>query len=96
MSRSRATEHLEFEAPSETVIAAVADLTGTDPLSLEPLYAAVDPDALDALFPTTHVGEERGHVTFTYHGCEIVVAADGTVQVSNADRAVTKTWSREP
>lgn len=38
------------ELPSEAVLRAVADVTGRDLLALSPLYAVVDPDAVDAIF----------------------------------------------
>lgn len=36
-------------SPSMAVVELVADVTGTDPLELPPLYNALDPDALDSL-----------------------------------------------
>lgn len=59
------------------IIAAVADETGTDPASLPPLYDAIDPEALEALYD--HVSdsraEERGNPTvqFRYAGRVVIV-----------------------
>lgn len=67
------------EPPSTTVVEAVATATETDPNELEPLYSAVDPDALDALFADTGTpGSRAGHVEFTYCGFEVVVSRDGS------------------
>lgn len=68
---------------SEEVISAVAAAKGTDPLDLDPLNDVLDPDALDSL-----CGDETGRsrspdrIEFTYSGCEVVVAGDGSVSVS--------------
>lgn len=37
------------QQPSMAVVELVADATGTDPLELDPLYNAIDPDVLDTL-----------------------------------------------
>ncbi|AGB37769.1 HalOD1 output domain-containing protein [Natronococcus occultus] len=68
------------DAPSQAVVAAVGAVTETDPIELEPLHAAVDGDALDALFqPPT--GTDR-RVDFRYNGHEIVLETPGTVTVT--------------
>ena len=71
---------------SEAVVSAVAELTGTDPLSLDPLYTAVDPDALNALFSDGSDTDRSNRVEFTYSGCHVVVTPDGDVRVSKADQ----------
>lgn len=74
----------EEDAVSERVINQVADVTGTDPLELEPLYHSVDPDCLDTLFETSEstAGQSGGHVQFSMAGCRVVVSADGSIDVS--------------
>jgi len=42
---------------------------------LDPLYSAVDPDALDAVFPPGSTGT----VTFTYHEYEVTVHGESHV-----------------
>lgn len=67
--------------PSICVVETVSDALEADPTELGPLYEAVDPDALDALFEPP----ERftsGRVTFTFEGCTVTVDADGWVAVS--------------
>lgn len=58
-----------YESASQAVVAAAADESGNHPCELAPLYGAVDPDALNALFrpgdaePPRFVG---GTVGFDY------------------------------
>ena len=70
--------------PSERVVEAVAAIEGCDPLLLEPpLYQAVDPDALDSLFPDRQQPTGAGRVSFTYLGHDVVVYDDGSVTVDS-------------
>lgn len=69
---------------TQQVLTAIATREGTSPVDLDqPLYDAIDPDALNALFsgPTPPVS-----VQFTYLGYEVVVRGDGTVDVTDADQ----------
>ncbi|WP_276271025.1 HalOD1 output domain-containing protein [Haloarcula litorea] len=84
------------ERLSDGVVAAVAAVVGADPTAvpepdgLTPLYDAVDPEALDALFsPGTD-----GHVTFRYHGYEVTAYADERVIVRPADDPVVRRADR--
>jgi hypothetical protein len=85
------------ESPSDGVIAAVAAISGSEPVPtastngdpdrvLEPLYAAVDPEALDSLFdrPTA----DAGRVTFPYHGYEVTVHGEDRVRVARLESAM--------
>lgn len=93
MSQSVSVEEpSQGELVSETVVSAVAEATGTDPLSLEPLYRAVDPDALNALFEQNQTGINRSpnRIEFTYCECDITVTTDGAVSVSKSDQEVVK------
>ena len=71
-------------AVTDEVVSAVAATKGTDPMDLDPLFNAIDPDALDALYERTGFGRagvpER--VEFVYSGCRVVVSGDGSVTVS--------------
>lgn len=68
---------------SQRVTEALASEFGVDPIELEPpLYVAVDPDALDALFAST----EGTKVQFDYAGHSVVVHADGAVTVTDTDQ----------
>lgn len=68
---------------SERVVEEVAAATDTDPIELEPLYAHVDPDALDALFSNGagRTVRHQGEIAFPMAGCDVTVGADGTVEV---------------
>jgi len=68
------------ESASQAVVAAVADESGADPCGIEPLYGAVDTDALDALFQTGDVHRRfaGGRVAFDY--LDYRVELDGSGQ----------------
>jgi hypothetical protein len=64
------------------VIDLVARVEDTDPVALEPLYDAIDPDVLDAL-PDS---EGFDSLAFDYHGYSITVSADeGEIRVALED-----------
>lgn len=74
--------------PSQRVVEAIAAEEGVWPEDLsppeyEPLYEAINPQALDALFEPTKTGAERarGRVTFCYCGYDVTVYADGSVSL---------------
>lgn len=70
------------EPVSHSVIEAVSEATGTDVERLAPLYEAIDPDALDALFESIPSRERmRGSVSFAFDGCSVRVAANGRILV---------------
>lgn len=71
------------EHMSEGVVSAVAVASNTDPAAMEPLAAAIDPDALDALFADRYDGTARGNgvTRFDFFDYELVVRADGLVTV---------------
>lgn len=69
--------------PSLAVLDLVARVEGVDPVDLDPLYDAIDPEALDTLCDPDS-GFSR--LEFTYHGHAVVVkAADGDLSISLAD-----------
>lgn len=83
----------DSETVSGAVLTAVSAVTG-DSLgpstpyeeeatpALDPLYTAIDPDALEALFrPTSAGGLSEGHVRFSYARCEVTVQSDGLISV---------------
>jgi hypothetical protein len=64
----------------QTVIEAIAAVTGDRVTEMEPLSAAVDLEALETVLNT---GREAAlTATFTYGECRIRVAADGRIAVS--------------
>lgn len=74
----------ETESVSATVVRAVAAAEGGTELELdEPLYDAVDPDALDQLFAPKPDGTSRlfGQLHFRYHGYSVLVHGFGRIDV---------------
>lgn len=67
----------------EAVVTAIADELAADPLELDPLYDAVDPDALEEIFADCgEASRTVGTVTFESNGCSVTVFASGEVAVS--------------
>lgn len=88
-----ATDPREGRRISEVVVEAVADAKGVSTTDLRtPLYAVVDPDALDDLVVSMNCwsGESAGHVTFSYSGYEVTVSADGDVSLAESDAQETE------
>lgn len=78
-----ATLH-ESTTVSEAVVNAVADEEGVSPIDVSPpLYAVVDPDALDELVSSMNrwSDEPRGGVVFSYAGYEVTVSGSGEVSL---------------
>ena len=68
---------------SETVVTAVAEAKGVDPLDLDPLYTVVDPDALNRVFcPTVSPPQTSMQFQFSMAGCHVVIHGDGEVIVT--------------
>lgn len=74
----------ESESVSQQVIAEVAETTGKDPLEMEPLYTRVDPDCLETIFSgkSRMTARKQGQISFPMAGCQVVVEADGTLDVT--------------
>lgn len=72
------------DRPSEAIVTTVASVTGEEPVELSPLYDAVEPDALDALFEHAGRTDDPGSqtLTFAYVGYQISVSGDGTIEVT--------------
>ena len=67
----------------ETVIDAVSEATGTDPLELPQIYEVVDLDAVERLFPCEcDQQHDENRLEFAYAGCQVRVHADGRVVVN--------------
>lgn len=85
---STGTYRAEFDgttrSASEATVSAVAVASDCDPLALPPLYASVDPDALDRLVTPTGNGTRRPttSISFEYADNEVAVNGHGTVEVS--------------
>lgn len=74
--------YLDADSPSAAVIQAVANASDEDPREMEPLYDAIDPDALDALVRSAedHGGTELT-LEFSYNDCWVRLGDDGELTV---------------
>lgn len=83
------------ESVSEAIITAVSEFSDIEPIpesaedgtpgeSLEPLYHAIDPDALDSLIERSAPGQPI-EVHFQYMGYNIVVTGDGEIAISRPE-----------
>lgn len=74
MSKGMTRRRIEAR-PSDAVVAALSENAGLDPLEFDvPLYDAIDPDALDAMFEEADADELR--ITFTYESYHVVVEGE--------------------
>lgn len=86
--------HHEEGALSDTLVAAVADLTDTAPADLPPLDARINVAALDRLWDTD--APERpaaGCLTFTYGGYVVVARSTGTVFLRETESGNSDTYA---
>ncbi|MCU4743739.1 HalOD1 output domain-containing protein [Natronoglomus mannanivorans] len=73
---------LASDSVTTEVARAIATQQGVDPTELEqPLYTAVDTEALEEVFSPTKNGSRCGTVTFTYCGRRVTVRNDDGVDV---------------
>lgn len=85
-------------APSQAIIEAIAraegvDVTDVEPPEYDPLYAVVDPEALDELFERSQP-PEVARVVLEYEGYGVVVHADGRVDVCEDPSALDGSAAR--
>ncbi|WP_226008397.1 HalOD1 output domain-containing protein [Natrinema salinisoli] len=69
----------EDELMSQTVINAVSEVIGCDPIELDPVYEYIDPDALDAVFSSpSSIGENQDdiYLEFAYMTYRVTVTTD--------------------
>lgn len=84
---STGTYRTEFDyrtrQATEAVILGVADVTDRDPLSLPPIYEAIDPDSLNHLFckPDRDPTPAGLSVTFQYADQTVTAHDHGTVEI---------------
>ncbi|WP_323173029.1 HalOD1 output domain-containing protein [Natrialba sp. PRR66] len=69
-------EFTDDQPPSETIVRAVAALTNTPVLELEPLYTVIDPTQIDETYEKTSAAVEA-EFSFTYSGCDVTVTREG-------------------
>lgn len=62
----------------ERIVVGVAALEDVDPMALPPLFDAIDPDALEAIFADSERNTARiGTIEFPYAGHTIRIECDG-------------------
>lgn len=75
--------HAHYRADRETLCFAVAEAvaaaTEESPDEMDPLWNAIDPDALEAVLHSAGPGNVR--VDFAYNGCVVTATAGGDVVV---------------
>jgi len=86
MSQFKADSAAVLDAePAESLVQsiseAVADAEGVETWDLTPLYEAIDPGALGSLIGSAGPYDDSFVVTFDYHGYDVTVTADGTVEL---------------
>jgi hypothetical protein len=65
------------QSVSVTVVEALAEAEGVSPLDVEePLYEAVDPDALDRLLSSSGTTLRNGRVEFSISGFQVAITVD--------------------
>ncbi|KYH23736.1 hypothetical protein HAPAU_42160 [Halalkalicoccus paucihalophilus] len=71
----------EVDTPSVAVVAAIAAMTRTDPMDLDPLHSVIDTSAFDDLFTATD-HKRWGRVVFRFSGFEIMASSHGVIEVN--------------
>lgn len=84
--RRNRVDWTDYESVSVAVVVTVADRLNADPVSMPPLYDAVDPESLDVIvhgrrgFDRT----ETNRVVFEYADHCVTIYGDGTLRVEPA------------
>lgn len=78
----RATYGQATTSASMAVITAVADTLGVAPTELDPLYTAIDTDALDELMANRATTDTPIYVSFTFESLDITVASNRTLWIT--------------
>lgn len=65
---------------THTIVNAVAAAKGVAPMAMDPLYTAVDSDALEQFFDSIKE-REFASVTFAYDGCRVTVTGNGDIDI---------------
>ena len=68
------------------VVDAIATVADCDPLEVEPLYDAIDPEALESLFVPGSMGPRSGTVTFSLEEWLVTITDGRHVSVGPAKR----------
>lgn len=66
------------ESVTATVVRGMSEVTATPAEELQPLYRAIEPDALNALYSSF---DEKGTIAFSYNGYDVTVTHNDTVML---------------
>jgi hypothetical protein len=70
---------------STVLVELVAEVTEADPLALEPLGRAVDPEAMDGLFTSTRAYPGNyaagSRLAFRFEGLHVTIESDGVIRL---------------
>ena len=98
-NRESATVRTQFDQektpPSMAVIATLADVMGVDPVEIDPLHSAIDPDALDSLVRVRNRTSGDIHVSFTHENHAITVQSYGVVTITPKRGSTAKPDDKE-
>lgn len=85
------TRYVDRGKLSEGVASVVSEATATPPEDLTPLFNAIDPDALNQLFPDASNREQTGErrIIFPFEGCWVIIPGDGRITALRRDRVPT-------
>ncbi len=76
----------EDDRPSEVVVRAVATLTDTEILDLDPLYDTIDPEHVNELIDgRSESAIEDSSISFRYNGCLVTVTRSDVHVRAEAD-----------
>ncbi|GAB3671670.1 HalOD1 output domain-containing protein [Halopiger thermotolerans] len=81
----RARYDFETTTPTVAVVTLLELVTGREPAELDPLYEAVDPEAMDSLIRGARRPDRT--VSFIYRTFAVTVRSDGTVTVRSRSDA---------
>ncbi|SDD92823.1 HalOD1 output domain-containing protein [Natrinema hispanicum] len=68
------------------VVAAVATFYDVDKTDLDPIYTAIEADALDRLLTTSDPGRSpNGSISFAYEELDVTVTSDGALRLRECE-----------
>ncbi|QLG49170.1 HalOD1 output domain-containing protein [Natrinema halophilum] len=73
------------DSPSSAVVRAVADVTGRDVTAIQPLYEAIDPDALDRFLTHGKASARPRMLSFRFEHCDVTVDAEGRIDIKRLE-----------
>ncbi|MFO7927484.1 HalOD1 output domain-containing protein [Natronomonas sp.] len=72
---------MDSVTPTQAIIEAVAAAACVDETDLDPLYEAIDPDALNALVEASGGERSEVRIQFRFNGYVVTVADTGVIQL---------------